>query len=274
MFPTFEIFGRTVDTYALSSIIGLLVCGFVACRLGRRFQISPEDIILLMVVAGVGILLGGHLLYGLTNLPLVLRILRAGKPFLITLKALAVCFGGSVFYGGLFGSLLAARWMTHPQKSPDGAVRYDLYALCIPLFHTFGRIGCFFGGCCYGIESRFGLIVYHNDLSPGLCGVRRFPVSLLEAACNLLIFFFLLSLFRKNRHSGRLIRYYLLCYAPVRFGTEFLRGDAVRGIWFGLSTSQWISLMAFPVALFLILRENKHPSGKTEPGAPVPPGQE
>lgn len=35
---------------------------------------------------------------------------------------------------------------------------------------------------------------------------------------------------------------YLVLYAICRFVLEFLRGDSVRGIWFGLSISQWISL--------------------------------
>ena len=29
----------------------------------------------------------------------------------------------------------------------------------------------------------------------------------------------------------------------MRFCLEWLRGDTVRGIWLGLSTSQWISLL-------------------------------
>ncbi len=268
MFPTFEIFGRPVGTYALCSIVGLLVCGFVACRLGKKRGVCSEDIILLIVVIGIGVLVGGHLLYGITNLPLIVRILRAGKPFGLTVRALAVCFSGSVFYGGLFGSILAARLMTRPEKRPDGAVRYDLFAVCVPLFHTFGRIGCFLGGCCYGRESAIGFIVTHNDLVPELCGVRRFPVALVEAACNFLIFLFLWRLLEKGAHPGRLIRVYLLCYAPVRFVLEFWRGDTVRGIWFGLSTSQWISLIAFGGVLLLwLVSRKKARSAPSDSGA-------
>lgn len=31
-------------------------------------------------------------------------------------------------------------------------------------------------------------------------------------------------------------------YGIIRFNMEFLRGDGIRGIYFSLSTSQWISL--------------------------------
>jgi phosphatidylglycerol:prolipoprotein diacylglycerol transferase len=34
----------------------------------------------------------------------------------------------------------------------------DIVTLTIPLFHFFGRIGCFLGGCCFGVESSYGFI--------------------------------------------------------------------------------------------------------------------
>ena len=42
---------------------------------------------------------------------------------------------------------------------------------------------------------------------------------------------------------------YILAYAPVRFALEFFRGDAVRGVFGPLSTSQWISLAAVAAVL-------------------------
>ena len=43
---------------------------------------------------------------------------------------------------------------------------------------------------------------------------------------------------------------YLAIYGAARFGLEFLRGDELRGFWFGgaVSTSQVISLAAIAVA--------------------------
>ena len=45
MFPTFELFGKTFGSYGLCAIVGLLVCGFVACLLARRYKVVYEDII-------------------------------------------------------------------------------------------------------------------------------------------------------------------------------------------------------------------------------------
>ena len=117
----------------------------------------------------------------------------------------------------------------------------DIAAPAIPLFHAFGRIGCFLGGCCYGIPWEGG-ITYTRALSPEANGVARFPVQLLESALLFALFFLLAALFRRGALRAKLLALYLAVYAVLRFLLEFLRGDAIRGVYFGLSTSQWISL--------------------------------
>lgn len=259
MFPTFEIAGRTVGMYAVCAIAGILVSAFAAAWLGKRDGIRSEDVILTVVGAAIGSLLGGHLLYGLTNTPAVIACLTAAPQagFLKTAQTLVLLFSGSVFYGGLFGSLWLARWVIRKEDPVHRERFYDLYAVSIPLFHVFGRIGCFLGGCCYGKASSFGFTATGNTLVPDINGVRRFPVALFEAGGNLLIFVLLLWLWRKKRLTGRLTLLYLLCYAPLRFVLEFWRGDAIRGIWFSLSTSQWISLLTVPTALFFWWRARR-----------------
>ena len=49
--------------------------------------------------------------------------------------------------------------------------------------------------------------------------------------------------------KDKLIYVYMLIYPVVRFILEFLRGDEIRGFLFGLSTSQWISILLFVYAL-------------------------
>lgn len=67
MFPYFEIFGKTIGSYGLCAIVGLLLCGVVGCLLARRYRVAYEDIILVMVVIGVSLMIGGHILFGITN---------------------------------------------------------------------------------------------------------------------------------------------------------------------------------------------------------------
>lgn len=120
----------------------------------------------------------------------------------------------------------------------------------IPLFHAFGRIGCFFAGCCWGVECEGGLAFPLSIAAPN--GVPLFPVQLLEAGCNALLFFFLHKAAGWLRENWLLLPLYLACYGTVRFLLEFLRGDPSRGIWL-LSTSQWLALAAiFVGGLYLL----------------------
>ena len=52
---------------------------------------------------------------------------------------------------------------------------------------------------------------------------------------------------------------YVFSYAIIRFVLEFFRGDAERGGFLSISTSQWISiaLVAGVIALFIYLRKKE-----------------
>lgn len=252
MFPYFEVFGRQVGSYSICAIVGLLLCGVVACKLATHFKVAYEDVILLMVVIGVSLLIGGHILFGITNTNKLIALFRnaSSYSFKQILTYLGMCFGGMVYYGGFLGGCVGLLIYTKYNKTVERKLAFDLYAVCVPLFHVFGRIGCFFSGCCYGMESRFGFVIHGNTLIPEINDVRRLPVPLIEAVCNLVIFFILLRLFKKGKENGKMIFYYMLIYPVVRFVLEFFRGDAIRGFLFGISTSQWISIGLFAVAVW------------------------
>ena len=249
MYPYIHIFGKTIGSYAVASLVGFALCAGLVYHLCKRKGIAAEDVILLLVAAVTGIVLGGKALYGLTHLERIIHAFAHFSTFGQLWNELSIAFNGMVFYGGFIGSVTAMLIYTRVSKAFTRPFALDLLALVTPLFHVFGRIGCFLGGCCYGIECRWGITVQNNPLLPELNGVTRFPVQLIEAGCNLLIFVILMLLFRrKNKHTP-LLRCYIFLYAPLRFLLEFFRGDLVRGIWFGLSTSQWISILLLCVAL-------------------------
>ena len=257
MYPYFEIFGRTIGSYAVCSFIGLLAASLVAWRLSKKISVPFEDIILIVLAVLAGMLIGGHLLYAITNYNKVLYCVavitdkaKIGSLALSHIaEAIQICFGGMVFYGGFIGSATALFIFTKVVKYSFKKEITDIFAVCVPLFHTFGRIGCFLGGCCYGVESEFGFIA-HNDLIPEMSGVRRFPVSLVESLFNLLLFVVLLFLYNRNIQKSKLIFIYMIIYSIGRFVFEFFRGDEIRGVFFGLSTSQWISILFFAVGIF------------------------
>lgn len=252
MFPTFEFLGRTISIYGICAVVGLVLACLVATWLGKKQEYKFEDILLVILSVAVGLFIGAHILYGITQISGIKDLfLNMNDYTFITFNAtlFGIYIGGMVFYGGFLGGLAGLAIHCHFSKYVTFKGMIDIYAVCIPLFHIFGRIGCFFAGCCYGIEWSWGFITYTNTINPSVNGVVRFPVQLFEAGCNVIIFLVLLFLYRKNRLENRLIFLYMIIYPVCRFILEFFRGDEIRGFIFGMSTSQFISILLFAAAI-------------------------
>ena len=245
MYPIINIAGREIGSYGLFAAIGAVVAGFTFCIIANRRKKGDDDTnIFLMLLIAVGVLVGAHILYAIVTLPLVIRVFQNGyqiTSFMSIVEVIAMLFGGGVFYGGLGGGAVAALIYIH-KKGLDKGDYADMLAPVVPLFHTFGRIGCFLGGCCYGMEWEHGF-VYTECLIEQANGVPRFPVQLVEAGFNFLLSMVLFYLLFKGVLKGRLILVYLFSYAPARFILEFFRGDTYRGFVGALSTSQIISIL-------------------------------
>lgn len=244
MYPIIHLPGKELSTYALCAVVGGLLAGTFVCLSAKKRGEDVDDTIIMMLLIGVGVLFGSHMLYGIVTVPAVVRVFQRGftiGSFQDFLDLAMFLFGGGVFYGGLGGGALAA-WLYARYKHKNKALYADLLAPAIPLFHFFGRIGCFLGGCCYGVEAPFGFVYTQNPIEQAN-GVVRFPVQLVESAFNLLLFLVLYYLLSHGLLKGRLIFVYLLSYAPARFILEFFRGDTYRGFLGPFSTSQWISLL-------------------------------
>lgn len=256
MIPPFEILGKTFAIYPLLAMVGIFVAGSFACHQTSRRKLDDNDMIVLLLVAAIGVLVGSHLLYALTQPSLTwqaLQMLFALEFTQDTLTHLMAAFGGSVFYGGLLGGLAAGG--IYAKKRNLSPVFRDIVAVSIPLFHMFGRIGCFLGGCCYGIPCPVGFTYTQNPI-PMANGVRRFPVQLVEAAFCLGLFLWLYVQLRAGKKG--LFSRYLFVYSLGRFLLEFLRGDSYRGFLWRFSTSQWISLLLFlAVSVFWIIQRIK-----------------
>ncbi len=249
MIPNITLGAKEISAYMICTIVGMIVAGFFAV-----LQVTENErmkLITVLLWSAPGVVIGGSILYGITNINGIITSFEHGEGFLKVLSY----FGGSVFYGGLLGGLCAA-WIYCKIKNENVKQYTDAGALFIPLFHAFGRLGCFLSGCCFGVESEIGFVYRYSPVEMAN-GVRRFPVQLVEACGELVIFAILYFMFRKKLCSGKLLSLYFVMYPVLRFCTEFLRGDYYRGFLFGLSTSQNISIILFIVgAVALIKKRN------------------
>lgn len=248
MIKPFVLFNKEISIYMIFIMIGIFTAGILACRVARKRGHDDNDMISILLFAAIGALFGGHILYGFTNFNYMVDVVMGRiiiDSFNTFVQTSNLIFGGSVFYGGLLGSIFAG-YQYGKYKKFDLKEYSDMLAPIIPFFHMFGRIGCFLGGCCYGVESKFGF-VYTNNPVVQANGVSRFPVQLLEALFNLLLFSLLYYFLNRHKWKGKLLYLYLLSYSLFRFLTEYLRGDSYRGFLWGLSTSQIISILIFTV---------------------------
>ena len=147
--------------------------------------------------------------------------------------------GGLVFYGGLIGGV-GFSWV-YFKLNKISFSKISFLAIILSFTHALGRIGCFLAGCCFGIESSVIFSVHIH-------GRERMPVQLFESILLVLLGFYLLKLWKQKKYN--LIFYiYFVSYSIIRFFLEFLRADQIRGEFYGLSTSQWISLLILALIL-------------------------
>ena len=250
MFPVFELLGRSVGLFQIMLLCAIFSSGIYACRLSVKFKYDYTDIIIFSLISFAGAVIGSNFLYVLVNYRNLIFVFYNLNLFENIFDVFKYIFGGTVFYGGLLGGVLTGFLLI--KKNIIFEKYADIAVASIPLFHFFGRIGCFLGGCCYGIPCEFGFIYKYNPIIEAN-GITRFPVQLLEAVLNIVLFFLLNHLLRNGKFKNKLIYIYLSIYAIGRFFIEYLRGDAYRGIWFVFSTSQLISIIIILFISFKII---------------------
>lgn len=235
MYPFITLFGREIPIYGILYFAGIFASALCALPLCKKRSMERYD----LVYAGVYAVLGGTI--GAKGLFLIVSARQILEQHL---GLEAIMKGGFVFYGGLIGGAIGLYIYARQFRLP-AADFFDLFATVLPLGHAIGRVGCFISGCCYGMPYE-GFIshTYHYSLGGAPVGIPLFPIQLLEALLLLLLFAALLTLYLRSPNTpGAESFVYLIAYPIIRFGLEFLRGDSVRGVFLGLSTSQWISLV-------------------------------
>ena len=250
MLPYLTVFSLHIPMYGLLIMSGsALGVSFAAYR-RHGAAIPRQDVFYAACYAGIGAFLGAKLLYLALTLP---SLIAAGVP--LTSQVLYELFAyGFVFYGGVIGGLGAV--FAYSKK-----YRFSYLPLIetlipsVPLIHAFGRLGCFCAGCCYGIPIAPPWGVYFSVGSVAPYGVALLPIQLYEAGFNILLFLCLAIYSSKRRPAGRILGLYLAAYAPARFALEFFRSDVARGFLWGVSTSQWISILMLLAGLFLLIRK-------------------
>jgi len=232
---------------ALGFIFGLMVAILKAQREGMPFG----TIIDLFFYTVLSALIGSRILFALLNFDVYRQ-----DP----LRIFKIWEGGLVFYGGLILAFMVALWYMKWHRLPIWKLA-DLISPLIALGLSFGRIGCFFAGCCYGKETSLPWgVVFKNPDSLARLNVPLHPTQLYDAANGLALFLFLTWMEKRKTFDGQIFWLFLFLYSITRFFIEILRGDP-RGFLFGdlLSTSQAIGILLAISSLFMLFyMKNKY----------------
>lgn len=239
MLPYITVYSHRVAMYGVMAAAGTMLAVFYLRRAEKRFPETSADADLVFIYGLIGMFMGAKLLSLLTALP----VLLADLP-LLTLDMGSFfrkyLYAGFVFYGGLYGLLLAV-WLYAKLSGGKFALLATAYLPIVPLIHGFGRLGCFCAGCCYGKPSKqLGIAFTRSEVAPN--GIPLLPVQLIEASLVFGLFFLLWRMSRRKTDGRRMLGWYLLLYSVGRFVLEFLRGDTYRGFIGILSVSQVIAL--------------------------------
>lgn len=129
---------------------------------------------------------------------------------------------GMTFIGGLIGGVacfLAIYFIFRKKYTTRLYEVISLLPCSILIAHAFGRIGCFFAGCCYGKETDSFLGVQFPNLPHPV-----HPTQLYEAAFLFVLFAVSVYLILKKDFKHNL-SLYLIAYGVFRFLIEYVRGD-------------------------------------------------
>jgi phosphatidylglycerol---prolipoprotein diacylglyceryl transferase len=285
--PTFgRILGEPIPAYFALLALGFTTATFLCARWAKRAGLDHDVILDLGLIAVLAGVLGARVLHVLADgyfLDYVHLCTDPSKVVWRTVTSPAECAelqgawnaaegacgpkerncfawaefwnGGLAYYGGLIAAGVAGLSFLRRERFPVGKA-CDAAATVIPLGLFFGRLGCFFGGCCFGTVSDHRLALSFPAFSAasekqfreGLLASKALPslpvhaAQLYEAAGCLAIAALLgLWLHPRKRFDGQVLLVFLALYAVLRFGVEFVRDDD-RGAVLGLSTSQWIGV--------------------------------
>ena len=259
----FHIGSFGVPAMGMCVLVGTVLAVFLSWLLRKKSALDWNDEFVDSIITAVLLGFAGmKLLYWIVT-PDVFKTAFANGLFP---GLLSLLMEGMVFYGGLIGGILGIAIIAKKKKKNFFEFT-DLFAPCFCVAHAFGRVGCLLVGCCYGLQigetSQFGLLTYQGACAVKyLDGAMRLPVPLMESIFLLLLCVVLVLIFCNEKHLGTATGSYLSLYAIWRFTIEMFRGDAERGKFGPLYTSQWISIAILAAGIVVLILSRRWKKGE------------
>ncbi len=210
MLPT--IFG--ISSYSLFVAIGIITGLIYYMKDAQKRQVKGEGVIEIISAA------------------LIFGVIGSKIPIILEGGSIENIIFGKSIVGGLIGGYIGVRFI---KKKMNITLKMgNIIAPAVALGISFGRIGCFFNGCCVGKVGIFGFNFGDGQI--------RYPTQIFEVIFHLCAFIILHNLREQSKKPGILFTYYIFSYFIFRFFIEFIRVNPV--IWLGLTIYQILSIVA------------------------------
>jgi prolipoprotein diacylglyceryltransferase len=189
---------------------------------------------------------------------------------------------GRSILGGILG-LVAGLLIAKRLLKFDRPV-LDNLAYALPIGIAITRLGCLFGGCCYGTATSLPWAVqYGNNFQvfhvhaanlqipeTSTLSLPMHPTQIYDLIFCLIIGLLVFLTRKIWKASGSRFLFVLLSYAIFRFLNEFFRDSYLTGQWgellMGIKFIQWMILVAICILVFIIVfRETRIRSELSQP---------
>ena len=246
MFPDLLTIGTfTIHTYGVCIALGALLGILLISHDAKKQHYDQQQILDLAFYLLIAAIVGSRVFYILLN---------PHYYWQHPIEIVMIWRGGLVFYGGFIFAFVTCFFYLKQRRLPF-LKTCDLLAPGLALGEVFGRIGCFFAGCCYGTGAKLPwAVVFNHPHSLAKIGIPLHPTQLYASLKALIVFIILISFRRYKRSDGQIIWLYTLLYAIGRLIIEPFRGDERGLLIFGsITLTQAIALLLIPLSLVMVV---------------------
>lgn len=236
----------TIEWYALIICVGLLAAYFVCDRLAKRFDLTRDDVLDVLLIGLPAGFIGARVWYILGDL----------QSFDSFLDMISVWNGGLAIYGGIFGGCLAGFFVCRYKKVAFSNM-LDLAAIGFMIGQIIGRWGNFANVEVFGIETdlpwRMGINVFNSyGVAIGEWSYVH-PLFLYESLWNLLGLLMIFAYMDSRKFKGEVFLLYTAWYGIGRAWMEPLRNSSYNLHIFGLRVNMLLAIFMALLAIGLIV---------------------
>ncbi|MCL2564772.1 MAG: prolipoprotein diacylglyceryl transferase [Defluviitaleaceae bacterium] len=227
--------------YGIAIILSLIVNVIVVIFCAKKYNFTRDELIGALIYENVGIIMGAMVLSYLQS-PYV------HEGFDLTRVGLTA-------YGGVIGAIVCLVIFGLQFKKTIGQMLFT-FMPSIPIMYAIGKIGCFFAGCCHGIEyNGFGSVVYNYSLAAP-ANISLFPVQIVETVVFTGIFIYMINRAIKNKFDFKTLGFSFILCGFAKFALDFLRMSHTGQI----SLNQIISIAFIIIGVWLFFIVNREKS--------------